>query len=329
MNAKQTLYDFQMERFRVFQAKDPENGYFDVVFEIDGKKLYANKFMICLISPTFESMFSERWTKPNEPIPIQNYSFNDFKEFLTFIYSGKCQFTADNITSMVDIAEFYGIKALKHACEEFLSTIELNLTNIIQMIEIANKYSMIQFKEFVYKWAETRATEKCKIDQKLNLNEAIKEKLSDILPLINLRRMKAVFLINVVSPKSFLFSCNKLNEAIAAKKVVEITDISGRIMKGYLECDEEVIKVIQSQNSVLSCFIGTGYHYWEIGERKPYKRSKLIKNDETEWYLIFDREGDLAFKHRDQLDKFDDYLLAEMVADKNFELEEQCKINVC
>uniref|UniRef100_A0AC34G5B8 BTB domain-containing protein n=1 Tax=Panagrolaimus sp. ES5 TaxID=591445 RepID=A0AC34G5B8_9BILA len=130
MDAKETLYELQMERFEVFKTQDPENEHFDGVFEFNGKKLYANKFMICSISSTFNSMLSKRWTKPDEPIIIQEYSYDDFKQLLTFIYSGECSLTADNIFAMVDIAEFYGILLLKKYCEEFLADVKLDAKNV-------------------------------------------------------------------------------------------------------------------------------------------------------------------------------------------------------
>uniref|UniRef100_A0A914P7B0 BTB domain-containing protein n=1 Tax=Panagrolaimus davidi TaxID=227884 RepID=A0A914P7B0_9BILA len=78
MSVERIQYDFSMQRFAVFKEQDPENGYFDVVFEIEEKKLYAHKLMLCPVSTTFKSMLSECWTKPNELIKIEGYSFDDF-----------------------------------------------------------------------------------------------------------------------------------------------------------------------------------------------------------------------------------------------------------
>uniref|UniRef100_A0AC35FYC8 BTB domain-containing protein n=1 Tax=Panagrolaimus sp. PS1159 TaxID=55785 RepID=A0AC35FYC8_9BILA len=68
-----------MECFEIFKAQNSED--FDVAFEIDGKKLYADKSRLTKISPTFKSMLSDRWISKNDTISIKDYSFRDFKKF--------------------------------------------------------------------------------------------------------------------------------------------------------------------------------------------------------------------------------------------------------
>uniref|UniRef100_A0A914QI34 BACK domain-containing protein n=1 Tax=Panagrolaimus davidi TaxID=227884 RepID=A0A914QI34_9BILA len=45
------------------------------------------------------------------------------------------------------MSEFYQIEDLKELCDEYLSKMELNLSNIFQLFEISNKYSLIQIKK--------------------------------------------------------------------------------------------------------------------------------------------------------------------------------------
>uniref|UniRef100_A0A914Q909 BTB domain-containing protein n=1 Tax=Panagrolaimus davidi TaxID=227884 RepID=A0A914Q909_9BILA len=75
-----------------FKSQDPE--LFDIVFEIEGKKLYADKLILSINSSTFKSMLSDRWISKNNSIKIETYKFEDFKELLTFIYSGECNLTS-------------------------------------------------------------------------------------------------------------------------------------------------------------------------------------------------------------------------------------------
>ena len=55
-----------------------------------------------------------------DPIPIKGHSFEDFKEFLTFLYLGRCDFDLSNVMTFVDLAESYGIVTLKNECNKFL-----------------------------------------------------------------------------------------------------------------------------------------------------------------------------------------------------------------
>uniref|UniRef100_A0A914YVR0 BTB domain-containing protein n=1 Tax=Panagrolaimus superbus TaxID=310955 RepID=A0A914YVR0_9BILA len=146
MDVKSIFYKMQLKRFELFKEQDYENGDFDVIFEIDGKKLYANRYVLCSISDTFKSMLSERWTKKDEPIILGGYRYEDFYQFLSFIYAAKCKLTDENIFAMVDIAEYYAVEAFKDACDEYLSAMKYDINTISEIMECANKYLLIKLK---------------------------------------------------------------------------------------------------------------------------------------------------------------------------------------
>uniref|UniRef100_A0A914PQZ7 BTB domain-containing protein n=1 Tax=Panagrolaimus davidi TaxID=227884 RepID=A0A914PQZ7_9BILA len=136
-----------MECFEIFKAQNPED--FDVAFEIDGKKLYADKSRLTKISPTFKSMLSDRWISKDETVKIETYGYKNFKEFITFIYSGECSLNNKNIFDMIDIAEFYGVKTFKNACVEYLSKMEYISENVFELFELSDKYSLLKLKESI------------------------------------------------------------------------------------------------------------------------------------------------------------------------------------
>uniref|UniRef100_A0AC34FN31 BTB domain-containing protein n=1 Tax=Panagrolaimus sp. ES5 TaxID=591445 RepID=A0AC34FN31_9BILA len=173
MDAKQNFYQIHAEKFEAFKDQDPGNEDFDVTFEVNGQKLYANKFMLWSASPTFKSMLSSRWRKTDEAIVLKNYSFEDFKEFLTFIYSGRCKFTDDNIFALVDIAEFYGISVLKNVCGEYLSKMEVSLNNVYPLIDLVIKYSLHQLKSPLYTFISDNLSGFLRSENFLNLEKSI------------------------------------------------------------------------------------------------------------------------------------------------------------
>uniref|UniRef100_A0AC34G288 BTB domain-containing protein n=1 Tax=Panagrolaimus sp. ES5 TaxID=591445 RepID=A0AC34G288_9BILA len=129
-----------------FKSQDPE--FLDTVFEIEGKKLYADKLRLAVISSTFKTMLSARWnSKNNEPIEITNRKFEDFKKFLAFLYSGEINITNDNLLNVLDMAEYYHIDHLKCLCDQILSKTEITFSNIFELIKISNKYSLIQLRQ--------------------------------------------------------------------------------------------------------------------------------------------------------------------------------------
>uniref|UniRef100_A0A914PWT4 BTB domain-containing protein n=1 Tax=Panagrolaimus davidi TaxID=227884 RepID=A0A914PWT4_9BILA len=136
------IYKMQQERFNIFKSQDHENGHFDVTFEINGKKLFANKFILTPVSETLKAMLSDRWSNKDEAVKIEDYSYDNFYEFLHFLYAGICDLTNENVFKLTDMAEYYGVPFLKEYCERFLSKIKYNVGNIEEMLEFAEKYSL-------------------------------------------------------------------------------------------------------------------------------------------------------------------------------------------
>uniref|UniRef100_A0AC34FS11 BTB domain-containing protein n=1 Tax=Panagrolaimus sp. ES5 TaxID=591445 RepID=A0AC34FS11_9BILA len=322
-----------------FKAQDPENGNFNVVFEIDEKKLYAHSLILSFASTTFESMLSNRWTKPGESIAIKDYTFENFKEFLTFLYSGACELTDENIFAMVDIAEFYNITVFKENCEEYLTKMQLNLINIYQMIEIVIKYSLVKFKEFlkhfvlnnlslILKSALFQGVEKPILNFIVESSQEAARQEELFEAVYKWAENRAIRKLEI--KKSFLFSGDELSDILCArsKVFVKVIDVNGKVMKGELQCghSEKFADIILSQKNTNSSFLqnGGGYCYWNTERSKPSTPSKLTKSDKIEWYLVYDEDGDLAVGHRHDIG--DSYLLAEMSAENGFKLSKGCKI---
>uniref|UniRef100_A0A914QC43 BTB domain-containing protein n=1 Tax=Panagrolaimus davidi TaxID=227884 RepID=A0A914QC43_9BILA len=149
---QQNIYKLQQEKIKLFQSQNPEIGLFDVIFDFDGKLLYANKYVLVTSSETLNAWLSNRWTKDENPIKIETYTFDIFYQFCTFLYSGNCKLTKENIFQIVDTAEFFGIQLLKNHCEKFIKENRqklVNEENIFEMIKFAETYSLLEFTKYL------------------------------------------------------------------------------------------------------------------------------------------------------------------------------------
>ena len=118
-----------------------------------------------------------------DPIPIVQYSYDDFKEFITFIYLGKCKITTSNVMTLVDLAEFYGITLLKDKCDEVLVTFATHADNVLKVYESLKTYSLDNSMNTVLEYIANN-TEKCiKSDQ---FNKLKKETIMDIIQMEHL-----------------------------------------------------------------------------------------------------------------------------------------------
>uniref|UniRef100_A0A914QBU4 Uncharacterized protein n=1 Tax=Panagrolaimus davidi TaxID=227884 RepID=A0A914QBU4_9BILA len=117
---------------------------------------------------------------------------------------------------------------------------------------------------------------------------------------------------------------------ISAIKVIQITDENGKKMKGEIRCNKikNVVDAIKSKKNVYPAFAHVAnYCYWNTKQSKPLTPSKLIENEKIDWYLVYDSDGDIAIKSRNQLNN-EDYLLAEMFAEGEFVFDKICKIDI-
>uniref|UniRef100_A0AC34G2N8 BTB domain-containing protein n=1 Tax=Panagrolaimus sp. ES5 TaxID=591445 RepID=A0AC34G2N8_9BILA len=161
----------QKQRLEIFKQQDLENGRFDVTFEIEGKILHAHQFTITSVSETMDAWLSNRWTSKDEIIKIQDYSYDNFYEFLRFLYISDCNLTEKNVFQMVDMAEFYGVQCLKDVCDKFLSEC-VTLKNAEELFEFAQKYSLPILRKYIRLFFVTRIEEVCNSEVFISFKKA-------------------------------------------------------------------------------------------------------------------------------------------------------------
>uniref|UniRef100_A0A914XVZ7 BTB domain-containing protein n=1 Tax=Panagrolaimus superbus TaxID=310955 RepID=A0A914XVZ7_9BILA len=136
--------------YNFFKTQNIEKGHFDVEFHFGGDEiLYAHKTILWPISTVFEERLFGSWKDSSSSasnkatkIPIENYSYENFKEFLTYFYIEKCKISNDNVISIVDLSEYYHLETLKEKCDKYLSKMEVEKFEIILWLEFSKLYSL-------------------------------------------------------------------------------------------------------------------------------------------------------------------------------------------
>ncbi|XP_041365620.1 BTB and MATH domain-containing protein 36-like [Gigantopelta aegis] len=101
---------------------DVPSGKTDVVFIIEGRKLYLNKGILSFASPVFDKMFHGDFKeKSQEEISLPGKKCKDFIEFLLCIYPNTMEeISGDTAEVVLPLADEYQVQQLKNKCETFL-----------------------------------------------------------------------------------------------------------------------------------------------------------------------------------------------------------------
>uniref|UniRef100_A0A914NYD3 BTB domain-containing protein n=1 Tax=Panagrolaimus davidi TaxID=227884 RepID=A0A914NYD3_9BILA len=352
MKSHDYINELQPQLEAAFKSQDAE--LLNVVFDIEGKKIYADKLILSIKSSTFKSMLSDRWISKNDSIKVETYKYEDFKELLTFIYSGECNITNENIFAILDMAEFYQIEHLKKLCDEYLSKMELNLSNVLQLIETSNKYSLIQMKGEIETFIFQNFANLAKFDGFLNADKSIIKEMvamesnfskyhekmfQSIYEWSENQAIKKQKLSNdesfnmndaiKVEMHEFLpnIQFKKMKLTFLKDYVVKITNSNGQTIFGDISGEQnyeiELMKTLNGRESVNDPF----FIFWSTNGEIPSTPNPLKKRDGVQWYLVQDVVNGVvsARDYRCHFDD-DDSLIAEMFAESDFEVTRKCKI---
>ncbi|GMT01370.1 hypothetical protein PENTCL1PPCAC_23544, partial [Pristionchus entomophagus] len=93
----------------------------DVVFVVEGMKLYASKQILAHTSSFFEKMFFDDFEKSQErEIIMDDVSSEEFRITLDMIYDNRRKFDDDNVEFLLKMADKYEITGFLERAEKFL-----------------------------------------------------------------------------------------------------------------------------------------------------------------------------------------------------------------
>ena len=122
---------------------------FDVQIVADGVAMNAHKIILASCSDYFRAMFTDTMKEKNQVIINVNVPATGIKLLLDFIYTSKLELNLLNIHDVLAAANYIHLETVMEACHSYLET-ELDLENCIDILVIAENYSLKSLSEKVY-----------------------------------------------------------------------------------------------------------------------------------------------------------------------------------
>lgn len=96
--------------------------FHDTIIKVKGQEIRTHKNILSLRSPIFEDMLRKNNTGCDMCVITDEGSNPEvFKEFLSFLYSGKLEnVSVDNVIEFYNIADEYQVNEVKYKCVEFM-----------------------------------------------------------------------------------------------------------------------------------------------------------------------------------------------------------------
>jgi hypothetical protein len=80
--------------------------FYDIILNVEDKKLYCNRAFLAIWSPVFETMFKSNFRERDSmEINLPGKSFDDIKELLAVIYPPNRPVVATNVQRLLELAD--------------------------------------------------------------------------------------------------------------------------------------------------------------------------------------------------------------------------------
>ena len=112
----------------------------DVIFKVEGHKVYAHRAIIAAWSRPFMAMFTTGMKESScVEIDLKDVEAKTFMSLLTFMYTGTVALSEDNAMGILALSNKYWIGPLKKRCEKFL-TLHINENNACDLLIAADAH---------------------------------------------------------------------------------------------------------------------------------------------------------------------------------------------
>ncbi len=100
------------------------------------KLFYAHKYVLATSSAVFHAMFYGDLAETKAVVHLSDTDEESLEQFLCFIYTDKCDLTADNVVSVMYLSKKYIVPSLTEKCVEIMED-SLDVENVLRILEQA------------------------------------------------------------------------------------------------------------------------------------------------------------------------------------------------
>ena len=100
------------------------------------KSFYAHKYVLGTSSAVFHAMFYGDLAETKAVVHLSDTDEESLEQFLCFIYTDKCDLTADNVVSVMYLSKKYIVPSLTEKCVEIMEN-SLDVENVLRILEQA------------------------------------------------------------------------------------------------------------------------------------------------------------------------------------------------
>ncbi len=122
------------------------------------KSFYAHKYVLGTSSVVFHAMFYGDLAEKKAVVHLSDTDEESLEQFLCFIYTDKCDLSADNVVSVMYLAKKYIVPSLTEKCVEIMED-SLDVENVLRILEQAIHFDEGELEKICLHIVESRTTE--------------------------------------------------------------------------------------------------------------------------------------------------------------------------
>ncbi|CAG5094040.1 Similar to spop: Speckle-type POZ protein (Xenopus tropicalis) [Cotesia congregata] len=131
----------------------------DIVIKVEGREFKAHKVLLLARSSVFSVMLAQDNTfRQTSEILVPNVKADIFEKLLEFIYTDQVRELDEFAENLLEVAQKFQVKELKHICEVSLSQF-LSAENALRTLTLAKRRNSQKLADYVINFITVNATE--------------------------------------------------------------------------------------------------------------------------------------------------------------------------